>query len=265
MATITIDRSKCSGCGLCLAGCSARLFQFPEPGKPPVILEEDQKRCLECGHCVCLCPNEAITAGTQNIQNCLPVEKENMASFEELVQLVKSRRSIRDYKKEPIKQEDLNRLFELVRWAPTARNLLPLQWVVVNGPDRVHELSKIMIEGVRGDESAKLMVDAWDNGYDWPLRGAPCLIFVYTDEQAKWTLSDAAIAIETMELGATALGIGACWAGIFMIQIEKNEQLRAYFGLKKGDRIGAALMLGYRDREFYKRIPNRPPCSVKYI
>ncbi|MDO5579989.1 MAG: nitroreductase family protein [Planctomycetia bacterium] len=260
---IVLDREKCTGCGLCLTDCSYRNYLFEEKGKPPVIVEDG---CIQCGHCVCKCPTGALSVGSISPNTIQSVDFGKIASFDQFAELVKYRRSIRDFKKDPIRQEDLDRLFEMLRWAPTAKNLLMIKWIVVNDWDTVHELASLLLDGVRDQESSAKMIKAWDEqGYDWIHRGAPCLAIATMEEETIWTMTDAAIAAETLDLGAAALGIGACWAGLFMNFIVQNEAARKRIGLSEKQKVGAALMLGYPAGKKYSKTPLRPKCDVRYV
>ncbi|MBU0683607.1 MAG: 4Fe-4S binding protein [Candidatus Omnitrophota bacterium] len=52
--TITIDRTKCNGCGACVDVCPVNAIKIEQ--KKAVVSEE----CVGCGACVNECPNEAI-------------------------------------------------------------------------------------------------------------------------------------------------------------------------------------------------------------
>ncbi len=54
--TITVDASLCNGCGLCVKDCTYGLFAV-SGGKA----EHAQRECLECGHCVAVCPQNAVS------------------------------------------------------------------------------------------------------------------------------------------------------------------------------------------------------------
>lgn len=263
---IVLDREKCIGCGLCLSDCSTRNFVFPEKGKPPVLVDDADDRCIHCGHCVCICPTGALSVGSINAESILPIDSAKIATFEQFSELVKYRRSIRNFKKDAICQDDLDKLFETLRWAPTAKNLLMIKWIVVNDWDLVHELASMLLDGVRDQESCAGMIKAWDEqGYDWIHRGAPCLAIATMEEETVWTMTDAAIAAEIMDLGAASLGLGACWAGLFMNFIIQNASAREKIGLSKDQKVGAALMLGYPAGVKYTKTPLRPKCDVRYI
>ena len=51
---VTIDQEKCIGCGLCAADCIALNIEIKKE-KAHVGAE-----CLQCGHCVAICPENAV-------------------------------------------------------------------------------------------------------------------------------------------------------------------------------------------------------------
>lgn len=262
-SSIEINAAKCTGCGVCLYGCSGRVFEYQ--GGKAIIPEGANERCIYCGHCVCLCPVDAISLSTMSPSDVVPIVRDRLPSTEQFAELVKYRRSVRHYRREPVKQSDLDQLFEIVRWAPTAKNLLKTKWIVVNHPDTVHRLAGIAVDSLRQSGNAPNIVEAWDRGYDWIHRGAPCLIVAYTEEESVWTHVDSTIAVETMDLAASTMGLGACWAGLLMHFLEESNELRQAFRLEPGNQVGAALMLGYPDAEIYTKAPLRPQCPVRYL
>lgn len=260
---ITIDAAQCTGCRTCLIGCSGHVFQYVND--KATVTAETVQRCIQCGHCVCLCPAGAISLASMGPNEIVPVAKDKLPSTEQFAELVKYRRSVRNYQPRSVDSDDLNRLFEIVRWAPTAKNLLKTKWIVVNNRETVRRLAGIAIESLRETDAAHPMVEAWDQGYDWVHRGAPCLVLAYTEEESMWTVVDSTIAVETFELAAVTMGLGTCWAGLLMRFLEDNQTLRQAFGLAANNQVGAAVMLGYPDGEVYSNAPFRPCSTVRYL
>lgn len=56
LVTLTLDSSKCVGCGLCKIVCPHRIFEI-ENRKAKIIKKES---CIECGACMSNCPTGAI-------------------------------------------------------------------------------------------------------------------------------------------------------------------------------------------------------------
>ncbi len=118
---------------------------------------------------------------------------------------IKSRRSIRKYKQEPIPTEKLEAILEAARLAPSAANRQPWRFILVQDPDR-----------------KKALAEAANN--QTFLKDAAAIIAAVGDPEAspRWFEKDTMIALEHMVLAATALGYGTCWIGAFNEDTVKN-------------------------------------------
>src|SRR5512133_3399944 len=115
-----IDAEKCTGCGLCIRVCPAGTISLQE-GKAVVTGD----RSLSCGHCAAVCPADAITV------NALDPEASTYTTFDadrrwlppgetdtaQLVRLMASRRSCRNFQAKPVARAVLD---DLVRIGVTA-------------------------------------------------------------------------------------------------------------------------------------------------
>ncbi len=264
MTTIRIDAELCTRCGNCLSSCNAMLIQPGEGGLPRPI-DRAGDFCISCGHCVAACEFGAIAVDGVTPDKS-PLRGENaLPSYRQFDALARTRRSIRHYKKEAIDRSKIEQLLDTVRWAPSARNLLPVRWLVVNSPDTVRELAGLVVDWFRPIETFHHITKMWDMGVDMVHRGAPCLLIAYTDPDALWGDVDATIAVETLDLGATAMGLGACWAGFFIIGARNNPKINERLGLPADRTIRAALMLGEIEGETYARTPFRPKVDVRWV
>ncbi len=117
------------------------------------------------------------------------------------LELVKSRRSIRKFKKKPVEKEKIDSLVEIALRAPSSRGFNPWQFIVINEPPIIQQLSL-----------------AKQHGSSF-LKHAPLAIVVCADASKTdvW-VEDASIASAFIHLGAHDLGLGSCW-----IQIRKRE------------------------------------------
>ncbi|MDF1558184.1 MAG: nitroreductase family protein [ANME-2 cluster archaeon] len=115
-----------------------------------------------------------------------------------ILDIIKSRRSVRDFLKRPVEDDQIADILEAGRWAPSGLNNQPWRFVVVT--DR--ELAASLADCTR---------------YDAIIRGAPLLIAVFLDKEmmydrTKDTLACGA-AIQNMLLTAHGMGLGAVWLG----------------------------------------------------
>jgi len=224
--------------------------------------------CIGCYHCVAACPGGALTVNNIGYSDCLELDKTAAIRFEQIAHLVRKRRSIRRYSAKPLEDRVIEQLLDVVRWAPTAKNGLPLKWVIVNDALKVRELAGMIMDWIKKQPNTALMVEAWDKGEDPVFRGAPCVIGTYTnDTTSLWSAADAAIAIETLDLCATAMRLGACWAGIFIRAAQSSDKaaINQWLGLSDTETLHGGLMIGYIGEEVYQRIPYRPEAPKIWI
>ena len=64
--------------------------------------------------------------------------------YDELLELVKTRRSIRSFKPDMVPDGDIERVLEVARWAPSGMNSQPWEFVVVRDPDTRREIFESM-------------------------------------------------------------------------------------------------------------------------
>ena len=116
----------------------------------------------------------------------------------EVFDAIRTRRSIRKYKPEPIPDEKLTSILEAARLAPSAGNRQPWRFVVVQNKG----LKKALAEAANNQTF---------------LNDASAIIVAIGDPEvsARWYERDPMIALEHIVLAATAMGYGACWIGAF--------------------------------------------------
>jgi len=132
------------------------------------------------------------------------------------------RRSIRQYRPEPIPDEDLERILEACRRAPSASNRQPWHFVIVGDPEQKARLA----EACRGQT--------------WMADAAYIVVAVGLPEvSANWYRVDVAIAMENLVLAAHGLGYGTCWIGALA-----SEEIRTLCGLPEGTEVVACTPLG---------------------
>jgi len=105
--------------------------------------------------------------------------------------LLRLRRSIRTFQNRDIAREDLEKIVDSARFAPTARNVQPWEFVVVTDKHKLTALANLA-------ENGRFMAQA-----------AACIAVFSTD--TKYYLEDGCAATCNILLAATALGIGSCW------------------------------------------------------
>ena len=268
MQKFTLDRNACVRCGQCTLVCPNCILQRQTHRDYPAAIEGGEGLCIDCYHCVAACPSGALTVGGVGRDDCLEFDKTASIRYEHVAHLVRKRRSIRRYSDKPLEDRSIEQLLDVARWAPTARNSLPLKWVIINRAAKVRELAGMLMEGIKKIPNTERMVKVWNSGDDPIFRGAPCVIGAYTDDiTSHWSPIDAAIAVETLDICATAMRLGTCWAGIFVrvAQSAEKSAINKWLGIRETETIQGGLMIGYIGEEVYQRIPYRPESPKIWI
>ena len=112
---ISINKDKCTACGICGITCPRHIPETinRDGEKLTVISSERSNLCMECGHCEAVCPNHAIHVDKFTGEIFGPVPELNI-SENQLIDLIKHRRSIRRYKNKPVPREIIERIIEAV-------------------------------------------------------------------------------------------------------------------------------------------------------
>jgi len=263
MAFIDIDGDRCVGDGLCVESCPGNLLTG-EAGGVPKGRPGAGLLCIRCGHCMGVCPTDAITLKGVEEVPLTPVDPGRRIDAGDAEHFLRTRRSIRCYKPEPVPRDVLFRVLETTRWAPSAMNRQPVRWLVVEDRDRVLELGGLVADGLRPIDYFQRMVHEWDAGVDRIFRGAPHVVVAYAKEESFDPAIDAVIALAYLELAACANGLGTCWAGVLMAAAAFNPAVPAWLDIPEGHKICGAMMIGYPN-ETYRQIPARNPLSVSFL
>ena len=164
-----------------------------------------------------------------------------------LLDIMKSRRSIRNYQDRPVEEEKLKACFETIEYAPSACNSQPWHFVVVNDC-----------------EKRRAVCDTFTGAYGFNefVRSAPVLIAATIDHEKKvpllgaffrkvdFAVMDVTIACEHLILRSCELGLGSCWIGWY------NERaIKKILGIPGSKKIVSLLTLGYPE--------SQPPADRK--
>jgi len=151
-----------------------------------------------------------------------------------VLETIQKRKSIREYRPEPIPDEVLNRVFEAARLAPSGKNLQPWKFIVV----RDKELKKRLIKAAVGQSfiaRAPLIVVAC---------GFPDHCYSRMGRYMKSWPVDVAIALEHLILQATEEGLGTCWIGAF-----DEKEVKSILDIPENVKVLALTPLGYPREE----------------
>ncbi|WP_407313363.1 nitroreductase family protein [Desulfosporosinus sp. SB140] len=269
MSIFTVDQAKCKQDGICAKECPARIIKFLDKNSFPSLLDRAEESCLQCGHCVAVCPHGALILNNQSIEEAPLIQKDLLPNSESIKEFLTARRSIRRYKQDVVSHEILEELVGLGSYAPTGHNKQQVYWTVFENPDKVKELvplvidwAKLIAQKISDSDIAKGMENlalAWEKGEDPILRGAPHLVMVHSQADLPTAHADCVIALTYLELYAASKGLGTCWAGYLTSAANVFPPLREALGLPEGHRCFGAVMLGYPQHKYYRRPKRNAP------
>lgn len=273
MAFITVDQEKCNQDGICVAECPAQVIQLDSKKDYPYPTSDFGDFCLRCGHCVAVCPTGAMRLDWVGPEECKQIKQELGVTPEQAEQFLCGRRSIRAFKEKSVPRAVLEKLLKIACSAPSAKNQQPWHWTVVEDPARVRRLAGMVADWMRmviqsnpeaAEESGfKRVMAAWDNGNERICRGAPHIIVAHADKDWAFSTEDCTLAISLLDLYATSVGLGACWAGYFYKAVNAYPPLFEALGLPSDHLAFGAIMIGY-PKFRYQHIPPRNPMRVTW-
>lgn len=154
----------------------------------------------------------------------------------DILNLIRSRRSIRKFKKSNITAKTIEKILEAGRWAPSGLNNQPWQFMV--------------LEGSKKDELAKY------THYGYIIKGADKAILVFLDKKSSYNYEKDLMAIgaciENMLLYIHSIGLGACWLGEIL---NRRKEIKKFLKLPQNLELKAVLTLG--KAAFYPKVRKR--------
>lgn len=163
---------------------------------------------------------------------------------------IKSRRSVRKFKSEQISESELNAILEAGTYAPTGRNRQSPIIVAVQNREDIDYMRRLNAK-IMGDEEAD------------PFYNAPTVLVVLADREAPTYIYDGSLVMGTLMLAAHSVGVDSCWIhrAKELFDSSEGKELLKKWGIE-GDYEGIGnCILGYRDCPY----PETRPRKEGYI
>ncbi len=268
MTYLTIDPELCKKDGICAAECPMKIISWKK-GERPRPYPNTRSLCINCGHCVAVCPHGALNHEHIQVDDCTPVDKNLVLTLPQTEQFLRSRRSIRTFKPDAVAPDTLSELIRLASYAPSGHNTQPVKWRVINGLDLVNEYTAIVVEWMtkqldENPDMAKLMhldmlVNAWQHGVNTVTRDAPTLILAQGHKSNPMAPQACTIAMTYLDLAARAFDVATTWCGFFHMAAMVYEPLAIKLGKDEGLRTHAVMMAGYPVYTYHRMPPRNTP------
>ena len=254
---VIIDEESCTACKQCMQVCIRDNIVVDD------FAVETGSNCFECGHCMAICKQKAITLKSyegkeDRIQDYNP--RELPVEYDDLLQFLKQRRSIRWFKNKKIDKETFDKLFEGAYYSPSAQNEQDVEFVVLD--DRLDEFMSLVYDIIKVEEDEFFRIKEFgdylsDNSTKefHPLlwEGKQLILTFSTDK------TSAVIANTRLELLAYSLGLGGFYS-LFILKADEidHDRLMEFFpNIDKNKHMYSTFIIGYPKKRFRRTIPHK--------
>ncbi len=290
MNLIFIDKDLCTKCGICVKRCS----NFSAKNGDDITSDASNENCNRCGHCVALCPFEAIVHHDISMENCVKSDGSLMIGSHELSQIIINRRSHRFFKDKKIQNSDLEKLVDICRYSPTGNNTQHVELLVIQDKKKIQRLADHTIDFFANhmdtvfDETEKSKFNGLDvsltsktilsmqknledivlakdcSGEDNIFYQAPVVIVFHAPADNGTPKDDCVIASTIMAMYARTLSLESCYIGHFELVANRYQSIIKELDLPLGNKVFSTLILGYPAFKFARSIA-RQPLKVGWV
>lgn len=254
---LKIDEELCTACKQCMQVCIRDNIKVED------FAIETGSNCFECGHCMAICKEGAITLKSYEGLEDRIVDynpREIPVEYGDLLQFLKQRRSIRWFKNKKIDKETFDKIFEGAYYSPSAQNKQDVEFVVLD--EKLDEFMHLVYEiiKVKEDEFFRIkefgdyLKDNTTKKFHPLLWEGKQLILTFSVDK-----TSAVIANTRMELLAYSLGLG----GFYSLFIQKSDEidhnrLMEFFPeINSEKHMCSAFIIGYPKKKFRRTIPHK--------
>jgi nitroreductase/NAD-dependent dihydropyrimidine dehydrogenase PreA subunit len=273
MLDLVIDSEKCTRCEQCVRDCPLNVLVMDQG--VPYVGEDKAEKCIECQHCLAVCPTAALGIFGLKPADSLPVDG-HFPEPGQMETLIKGRRSIRRFKREPVAAATIEKLLRIATHAPTGVNARKVLFTVVEDQQTMEQVKAATMEGVRkmveeerlpkGKEFYGGILRAWDKGADILFRKAPHLLIVSVDAKAPTPTADGFIAMTTFEMMAATMGLGTLWDGLAKwAMVDMNPGLGARLGIPESHEIVYVMLFGNPAVNYHRTVQRDADLKVNRV
>lgn len=290
ISKINIEASFCNKCGNCTFACPWQILQSKDNNTFPKIVNHDL--CVSCGHCIAICPNNAIMHPDFNNADKKRINNEYMPSYNQILELFRTRRSIRKFSDKPVEKDVIRKIIESSCYAPSTNNSQSTEFIVVqktsvitniteitakylervikinrnpvlkniirlkvpNKTVRIQKLVKEYEEIIKGIRKQKDLI----------LHNAPVLLFFNADRNIGFSDVNASLALQNAALAIHSLGLGGFYAGYVVASCRYNRDIQKLINLPNNFQVYGCLAFGY-PKLIYRHWIERKKPKIQWI
>lgn len=179
--------------------------------------------------------------------------------------VIRTRRTTRAYRPDPVPEALLQELVDLAILAPTAMGAQPWRFSIVTNRKVLREVNgqvkQLLLEAGRPEFARyRAMFENPDFDIFW---GAPAVIVIQGPAGSQVAAIDCVLAAENLILAAHARGLGNCYMGFLMVASSREDIARAV-GVAPGYQMVAPIAVGYSDA-IPAAPPERTPADITWV
>ena len=149
MDLLQVNQEKCLKCGICVECCPSCILTMGENG-PECHFD---RGCMSCGHCVAVCPVGALDNKYTPRDKQREVTKP-MLDADSAYEFLRMRRSVRVFKDAVPTQEEITRLLDICRYAPTAGNSQGMYYIVISDKEKIKAIADVVADWMEEEVAA---------------------------------------------------------------------------------------------------------------
>lgn len=256
-----LEKELCIQCGTCAAECPNDCLKVEEDG-----VKHDPTRCMWCGHCLAVCPRDAIMIDGEgyNVEEVEEFQFFKKSTPDMVRRDIMMRRSVRRFNNTPVTDDEINRIIEAAKYAPTAKNCQHNALMVINDPEKIDKLVADLMEQLgeigKGLMREKPEVAAFflkkfseynEDEKDGLFYNAPLVIGVFSD-----TDIDGAICATYMGQVIESLGLGFCFVRLAADPMNVPS-VREKYQIPEDRHCVIFLAIGNYDAEYFCSVPRK--------
>lgn len=251
---VLIDSAKCVGCGVCAKVCAAHNITINHKKAKTL-----SNHCLMCGQCSAVCPKEAISITNYPVEQ-IEKKEESHLNPDEVLNVIRFRRTIRQFKQKEIPSEVISQILEAGRLTHTAKNMQDVSFIVLDREkNRIEQMAVSLFQKLKpwadlfSPMARNNKID--DNFFFF---NAPVVIVILAKDKTNGIL-----AAQNMEFVAEANGLGVLFSGFFTTAVNASCKIKRALNIPKGKRAAMTLVMGYPAVKFLRSAP-REKLDVSY-
>ncbi len=294
--TVSINQELCRACGICGEVCPRYVPVIVETDglKATVISPERAALCMECGHCAAVCPQDAFEIECFSRREFEPASGTGIDS-DQLLSLVRERRSVRRYRDEPVPREVIDRMINAAGSSPTGTGSMTTGVIVIDEKETLAALSELayrMYEGLEkdlknpvarffirrraGEKRLRTLQDFVMPGMHWYIRwyregksneifrDCPALVLFHSPVFEPSGEENCLLAAFHAVMMAQTMDLGTCLNGLIPPACNRVPEIRKLIGLPEGREVYASITMGFPKYPFRRIVP-RDLEEVRYL